>query len=76
MTVTLKEHIKYLVRIHGSLRGVSRVTGVDVGYLSRLASGKKEHPSTVTLGKLGLCKAANYEIIWPLMPNTNKRIDK
>jgi transcriptional regulator with XRE-family HTH domain len=52
----IPRRIAQLVRKHGSLRAVSRETGVDVGYLSRLRSGEKANPSEETLGRLGIQK--------------------
>ena len=61
--MTLKERIDHLVVKHGSLRAVSRVTGIDVGYLSRLHSGEKAAPEKAILGKIGLRRVVTYELI-------------
>lgn len=52
--------IKKLIRKHGSLRELSRNTGVDAGYLSHLKNGSKTEPSPEILRKLGLKKSVQY----------------
>ena len=60
-TTTLAERIAELTERHGSLRAASRVIGVDASYLSRLASGEKEHPLKPILDKLGLRQVVSYK---------------
>ena len=55
--MTLSERIEMLVKQHGSLSAVSRVTGVDAGYLSRMKNGTSMNPSKGILRKLGVTKA-------------------
>ncbi|MBD1554254.1 hypothetical protein [Pseudomonas typographi] len=57
----ISERIKMLSAAHGGLRGLSRALGIDAGYLSRLANGEKQEPSTEILSKLGLRKVVRYE---------------
>ncbi|MBD1602266.1 hypothetical protein [Pseudomonas typographi] len=57
----ISERIKMLSVAHGGLRGMSRALGIDAGYLSRLANGEKQEPSTEILSKLGLRKVVGYE---------------
>jgi len=45
---------------HGSLRAAARVLGVDVGYLSRLRSGKKSDPSDGLLRRLGIRREVRF----------------
>lgn len=61
--MTLQERIDQLVTQHGSLRAVSRVTGIDAGYLSRLRSGEKVNPEKDKLRRLGLRRVVNYEML-------------
>ena len=63
--MTLKERIDELVAQHGSLRAVSRVTGIDAGYLSRLRTGEKASPNKDKLRRLGLRRVVDYERIKP-----------
>ncbi len=56
----LHTRIHQLSAEHGSLRAAASALGLDVGYLSRLASGEKTEPSDETLEKLGLCKIVSY----------------
>lgn len=60
-TVTLKERIDELIQVHRTMRAVSRATGVDIGYLSRLRSGKKQSPGPDTLKRLSLRSVVTYE---------------
>lgn len=62
-TVTLPEAIAGLVQALGSLRELSRQTGIDVSYLSRLASGEKTEPSDEVLHKLCLRRITTYESV-------------
>ena len=59
--MTLQKCIAKLVRQHGSLREVARVTEIDVGYLSRLRSGEKVNPEKEKLRRLGLRRVVSYE---------------
>jgi hypothetical protein len=59
ITDALQKRIKELVDIHGSLRSVSRHTGIDVGYLSRLDSGERDNPSVEVLSMLGVAVLDN-----------------
>lgn len=61
--MTLQDRIDWLVAQHGSLRAVSRMTGIDVGYLSRLRSGEKVSPEKDKLCRLGLRKVVTYELV-------------
>lgn len=63
MNLNLNTRINQLVQQHGSLRAVSRITGIDAGYLSYLRSGKKKAPSTSVLRKLGLRAVVEYELV-------------
>lgn len=58
--MTLGKRIAELVSRHGSLRAVARITQIDGGYLSRLASGEKTCPSKTVLRKLGLKQRVDY----------------
>lgn len=60
--MTLTKCIQWLILKHGTLRGVARVTGVDVGYLSRLMSGEKTEPSEETLKALGIRRIVEYRL--------------
>ena len=57
----LAERIEQLVRKHGSLRALARITQIDVGYLSRLRSGEKANPDKHKLRRLGLRRVVSYE---------------
>ena len=61
--MTLAERIDHLVKRHGSLRAVARVTEIDVGYLSRLRSGEKVSPKKDKLRRLGLRRLVSYELL-------------
>ena len=63
--LTIKKRVAQVVSAHGTLREVSRVVGIDAGYLSRLASGAKINPSKDTLGRLGLRVVTYYERLKP-----------
>jgi len=54
--MNLKQRISELLSEHKTLREVSRVTGIDVGYLSCLYAGIKDNPSNATCTALGLEK--------------------
>lgn len=60
---TLEEHIALRAAVSGSLRAYANSLGIDVGYLSRLASGEKDNPSEEVLEKLGLRKTVVYTTI-------------
>lgn len=60
--MTLAQCVQTVIRRHGGLRVTSRVTGVDVAYLSRLASGQKHNPSQATMLKLGIDKTLVYRV--------------
>lgn len=57
----LRDRIIELEKEHGSIRAVSRATGVDGPYLSRLKSGKKGNPSGALLAALGLRRVSHIE---------------
>lgn len=57
---TLAQCIDRLVFKHGGLRAAARASGLDAGYLSRLQSGSKEHPSERTLQALGIESRVHY----------------
>jgi transcriptional regulator with XRE-family HTH domain len=59
----LSERVDELIRQHGSLRAVARVTEIDAGYLSRLCAGEKVNPSAPVLRRLGLRRVVTYERI-------------
>lgn len=74
--MTIQQAIEQEVEIHGSLRAAAQDLGIDVGYLSRLASGEKDNPGDYVLEKLRLEKRViyvrpiiNYEST-PLTPRT------
>lgn len=58
--ISIHNRIAELVRQHGSLRTVARVTEIDTGYLSRLSSGEKSDPGERVLRRLGLVKRIVY----------------
>ncbi len=70
--MTIQERIAELVAQHGSLREVSRVTRVEVGYLSRLRSGEKSNPKADTLRRIGLRRVVvvSYEHLTEPKPST------
>lgn len=59
-TVGIPKRIVELMVEHGSLQNVAKATGIDVGYLSRLASGKQTAPGVDTLERLGLRRVVTY----------------
>ena len=61
--MSIADRIAQLIAQHGSLRAVSRVTEIDAGYLSRLASGEKVNPSKDKLRRLGLRRVVGYELL-------------
>lgn len=56
MSVTVPERIRLYVELHGSIRQAAEALGIDVGYLSRLASGEKSNPGPEVLAKMRLRK--------------------
>jgi hypothetical protein len=70
---SLADQINRAVEVFGSLRRMSEVLDIDVGYLSRLRSGEKTEPGDDILKKLGLRRVVAYEPIYkatPLAPRT------
>lgn len=63
--MTLQDRIAELAVHHGSLRALARATQIEVGYLSRLYSGKKVRPGKEILRKLGLRAVLTYESTEP-----------
>lgn len=65
MSITIPERIRLYVELHGSLRQAAEALGMDVGYLSRLASGEKANPGPEVLAKLRLRKVVTttYEVL-------------
>lgn len=61
--MTLAERIAELVAKHGTLRAAARVTQIDHGYLSRLASGEKVRPLKDVQRRLGVRAVTTYERI-------------
>lgn len=58
--MTLAERVEQLTKQHGSLRAAARAIEIDAGYLSRLASGEKAHPSDAYLRRMGLKRITDY----------------
>lgn len=58
--ISIHNRIAELVRQHGSLQAVARVTKIDTGYLSRLSSGEKSAPGEGVIRRLGLVKRIVY----------------
>lgn len=58
--MTIQEAIAFEVEVHGSLRAAAKELGIDVGYLSRLASGEKDNPGDYVLEQLRLEKRVVY----------------
>jgi len=61
--ITLATRVNQMIELHGSLRAVARVTGIDVGYLSRLRSGEKANPEKAVLRELSLRRVVVYEFL-------------
>ena len=61
--VNIQDRIEELVKQHGGLRAVARVTEIDAGYLSRLRSGEKVNPNKDKLRRLGLKRVVSYELL-------------
>ena len=65
MKTSLQKVIADLIKKHyGSMRSMSRWTGVDVAYISRLKSGEKDNPSDEMLDKLGIEKITTYKRLY------------
>lgn len=62
LDMTLMKCLQWLNLKHGSLRALSRHTGVDVGYLNRLMDGQKIEPSDETLKALGIRRIVEYRL--------------
>ena len=62
VNVRIDERINDLVVHYGGLRSAAIAIDIDVGYLSKLRSGKKTKPSRKTLIKLGLEEDIKYVI--------------
>jgi transcriptional regulator with XRE-family HTH domain len=60
---TLHDAIAAASERYGSMRKLAEAIGVDVGYLSRLASGEKAEPSAATLASLGLERVVTYRAV-------------
>lgn len=60
---TLANRIAELIAQHGTLRAAAAVINIDVGYLSRLASGEKVRPGKEFLRRMGLRVVTTYERI-------------
>ena len=56
----LQVQIDKMAEACGGLRSLARTIDLDVGYLSRLRSGEKEHPTDEVLAKLGLARSITY----------------
>lgn len=69
----IQTRIAELVEKHGSLRALARAIDLDVGYLSRLASGEKDNPSPDVLAKLGLVAVTIY---FPAAPTQAEQGEK
>lgn len=63
--ITLRDAIAEASARYGSMRRLAEAIGVDVGYLSRLASGDRTEPSAGTLASLGLERVVTYRRIDP-----------
>lgn len=63
MLTHLSSHINEMAdSVHG-LRSLSRMTGLSVSYLSRMAAGHANNPSDETLHRLCLRRVTQYEVI-------------
>lgn len=60
--MTLADAIDTLITRHGTLTALSRHSGVDKGYLSRMHHGEKLHPTPETLALLGIVCVADYSL--------------
>lgn len=58
--MTLAEHMTDLISAAGGVRALGRQLGLDPGYISRLANGSKEEPSSYVLSQLGLKREVTY----------------
>lgn len=62
-SMPLDEVMSYLLRDYGgSIRAMSRATGVSPSYLSRMRHGIQHHPSPTILKKIGLKEHNFYTI--------------
>lgn len=61
--MTLSSCLELLVAHAQGLNALSRKTGLDAGYLSRLREGEKTNPSEATLKRLGIERVVSYRII-------------
>lgn len=59
----LRVRITQLSEQHGSLRQAALALGINVGYLSRLASGERDSPSDETLAALGMGRNVTYYML-------------
>lgn len=60
--MNLGQCIDKLINAHGSLRALARSAGIDAGYLSRLRSEVKDHPSDRILEALGIERVVTYKL--------------
>ena len=51
---------KKLISSHGTLTAAARASGIDAGYLCRIAQGKHPQPGDETLRKLGIRRRVIY----------------
>jgi hypothetical protein len=58
----ISERIEQLLAEKGTLRAVSRGTGIDIAYLHRLHAGEKWQPSEAVLDRLGLVRVIDYQL--------------
>lgn len=56
----LADHIKALVKQHGSYRKAEAETGINCSYLCRLAGGERVEPTDDVLRALGLERVVTY----------------
>jgi hypothetical protein len=61
--VTLDKAVRAIVKKHGSIREVERVTGIDKSFISRHMNGYRTQPSDAILTALGLHTVPLYEVI-------------
>jgi DNA-binding transcriptional regulator YdaS (Cro superfamily) len=58
----MRSCIEKLSARRGSLRALSRASGLDAGYLSRLCTGEKDAPSERVLEALGIERVVSYRL--------------
>lgn len=58
--IAISTRVCQLIEQHGGVRPTARLLGIDAGYFLRLKTGKKTHPGTRILKKLGLIKLIQY----------------